>query len=62
MKDVQGGGFQEIDTFEIAVPFSSDIEDKVYTGNRGIANITLSTDIKCVDVDACNSPESSGTR
>ena len=62
MKDVQGFGFQEIDTFEIMHPFPSDIEEKEYTGARGIANITLSTDIECIDPDACNSPENSGTR
>ena len=61
MKDVQSISFQEIDTFEIALPFPSDIEEKAYTGNRGIGNITLSTDIKCIEPNACNSPESSGT-
>ena len=56
MREDYGGGSQEIDTFEITHSYLSDIHEKEYIGNRGIANITLSTEIKCIDPDACNSP------
>ena len=68
MRDNDGNVFREIDSFKILLSSSSDIEEKEYTGIRGIANITLSTDFKCtcIEPDACNSPpvssESIGTR
>ena len=65
MGDADGSFFKEIDTFHLTLPFPPVIQDKAYTGIRGIANITLSTDFKCIEPDACNSPsvtsESTGT-
>ena len=62
----KGGYSKGIDIFEITFPYPSDIHEKEYTGNRGIANITLSAEIKCIDPDACNSPavssENTGTK
>ena len=66
MRDLAVSTFDEIDTFDITATFPSDNQDKVYTGNRGIANITLSYDIVCIEPDACNkvvaSSELIGTR
>ena len=56
MRDDDGSKSREIDTFVIAYPFLSGIQEKEYTGNRGIANITLSIDFKCIEPDACISP------
>ena len=47
--------FREIDTFAITVPFLSGIQEQEYTGDRSVANVILSADIKCIDPDACNS-------
>ena len=44
----------EIDTFDITVNFPSDHQEQVFIGNRGIANITLTYDLICIDPDACN--------
>ena len=41
----------EIDTFDITVNFPSDNQEQVFTGNRGIANITLTYDLICVESD-----------
>ena len=46
---------REIDTFAITVSFPFGIQVQEYTGDRGIANITLWSDILCTDPDACNS-------
>ena len=66
MRDKDGNSFREIDSFIILLSSSSDIQEKEYTGRRSISNITLSTDLKCIEPDACNSPpvssESTGTR
>ena len=59
MGDADGNSLQEIaidvDTFDITLPFSSIpvIQDMAYTGKRGIVRITLSTDFKCIEPDAC---------
>ena len=53
MRDDDGSSFREIDTFEIMVPFPSGNQEEVFTGNKGIANITLSYDIIFVEHDVC---------
>ena len=47
--------FGEIDTVVIAILFPYEIQEQVYTGDRGIVNITLSSDITCIAPDDCNS-------
>ena len=59
MGDVDGNSFKEIDTFHVTLHSPPVIRDTLYTGNRGIANITLSTDFECIEPDACNSPSAS---
>ena len=54
MRDDDGSCFREIDTFDITAAFPSDNEHPVFTGNRGIANITLTYDLICIESDACN--------
>ena len=49
----------EIDTFDITATFPSDNEEQVFTGNRGIANITLTYDLTCIEPDACNTTAAS---
>ena len=44
----------EIDTFDITVTFPSDNQEQVFTGNRGIATITLKYDLICIEPNACN--------
>ena len=44
----------EIDTFDITVNFPSDHQEHFFTGNRGIATITLTYDLICIEPDACN--------
>ena len=55
MRDDDGGGSSddEIDTFDITVNFPSDNQEQVFTGNRGIATITLTYDLICIESDAC---------
>ena len=43
----------EIDTFDITVNFPSDNQEHVFTGNRGIANITLTYNLTCIEPDTC---------
>ena len=63
MRDDDEFLLEEIDDFEIILPLPfDDIQEKEYSGNRGIAKITLSTEFKCIEPDACNSSESTGTR
>ena len=45
----------KIDTFVIVIPFPYDIKEQEYIGDSGIVNITLSSDITCIQPDACNS-------
>ena len=45
----------EIDTFSITATFPSDNKEQVFTGNRGLATITLTYDLICIEPDACNS-------
>ena len=45
----------KIDTFNITATFHSDNQEQVFTGNRGIATITLTYDLICIEPDACNS-------
>ena len=49
-----GSSDDEIDTFDITVNFPSDNQEQVFTGNRGIATITLTYDLTCIELDACN--------
>ena len=44
----------EIDTFDITVNFPSDNQEHIFTGNRGIATITLTYDLTCFEPDPCN--------
>ena len=54
MRDEDGEeSFDEIDNFIIAIPIPSANQNKVFTGSRGIANITLSYDIICIEPNAC---------
>ena len=53
MWDDDGNSFDEIDNFQIAIPFPSGNQKEVFTGNRSIANITLSNDIVCIEPNAC---------
>ena len=56
MWDRDDGSFppdDEIDTFDITVNFPSDNQEQVFTGNRGIATITLTYDLICIEPDAC---------
>ena len=53
-EDANDGSFKEIDTFDITATFPSDNQEQVFTGNRGIATITLTYDIICIEPDACN--------
>ena len=55
MKDYDGSSSKEIDTFAITVPFPTGIQEQEYIGDRGIANITLSSYFLCIVPDACNS-------
>ena len=50
-----GASFREIDTFDITATFPSGNQEQVFTGNRGIATITLTYDIICIEPSACNS-------
>ena len=54
MRDDDGNSVREIDTFDITATFPSDNQEQVSTGNRGIASITLTYDLICIDVDAYN--------
>ena len=56
MRDQQGTFSSEIDNFNIAIPFPSGHQEDVFTGNRGIANITLSYDIICLESHSCSTP------
>ena len=53
MRDEDGRSYREIDTFQITIPFASDNQEQVFTGNRGIATITLSYDTICIEPDTC---------
>ena len=55
MRNSDAESFTEIDTFDITVTFPSANQEQVFTGNRGIANITLTYDLICIELDACNS-------
>ena len=48
---------KEIDTFDITATFPSDNQEHVFTGNSGIATITLTYDIICIEPDACNTAD-----
>ena len=54
MRDDDGGSFQVIDSFSINAAFPSDNQEQVFTGYKGIANISLIYDLVCIDPDACN--------
>ena len=53
-EDANDGSFKEIDTFDITATFPSGNQDVVCTGNKGVATITLTYDIICIEPDACN--------
>ena len=53
MREHDGSSFREIDTFDITATFPFDKQEQVFTGNRGIANITLKYDLICIVPDAC---------
>ena len=53
MREYDGDEFREIDTFDITATFTSDNQEQVFTGNRGIANITLKYNLICIVPDAC---------
>ena len=54
MRDEDGNSFDEIDNFQIIIPFpSGNNQEEVFIGNRGIANITLSYDIVCIEPNTC---------
>ena len=53
MRDDDGDSYREIDTFDITATFPSDNQEQVFTGNRGIASITLTYDLICIEPDAC---------
>ena len=55
MKDHERNFDDEIDNFTITFPFPSGIQEQEYTGAKGIANITLSSDIMFFDPNACSS-------
>ena len=52
-EDANDGSFKEIDTLDITATFPSDNQEHVFTGNRGVANITLTYDIICIKPDTC---------
>ena len=47
-------GFSEIDSFLITLPFSSEAQEQVFLGQRGVANITLSAYIVCIEPIICD--------
>ena len=53
MRDDDKSSFREIDTFDITATFPFNNQPKVFTGNRGIASITLTYDLFCIEPDAC---------
>ena len=53
MRDKDGSSFEEIDNFNITIPFSSGNQEETFTGNSGIAKITLRYDIHCIEPDVC---------
>ena len=53
-EDAGCGSFHEIDTFNINATFPSDNQEQVFIGKRGIATITLTFELICIDPDACN--------
>ena len=53
MADDAGGPFQEIDSFDITIPFPSGNQEEIFTGNEGIASIIMSYDIICTEPDSC---------
>ena len=53
MRNDDGDSYREIDTFNITVNFPSDNQEQVFTGKRGIATITLTYNLICVEPDAC---------
>ena len=59
MKDVDENSFEEIDNFKIAISVSSGNQEEVFKGNRGIANITLSYDVICMEPNACTTTATS---
>ena len=52
MGDEDGNSFDEIDNFQITIPFPSGNQKEIIVGNRGIATITLSYDIICMEPNA----------
>ena len=61
MRDYDGFFSTEIDSFDIMATFPSDNQEQVFTGNRGIANITLTYDLICIEPDACNTTVASSS-
>ena len=55
MREDNGNSYNEIDNFDITIPLPSDNQEEVFTGNGGIASITMSYDV------VCNEPDSSTT-
>ena len=53
MRDNDGTSLDEIDNFDITIPFPSGNQEETFTGNSGIANITLRYEITCTEPDAC---------
>ena len=51
MKDDAANSIDEIDNFDITIPFPSGNQEEIFTGNRGIAKITLRYDIICIEPD-----------
>ena len=56
MRDAAWGSIydNEIDDFNIVVPFPSGNHEEVLLGNNGIGAITLRYDIICIKPDPCN--------
>ena len=53
MRDYAGSSFYEIDNFDVTIPFPSGNQVEIFTGNRGIASITMSYNIICTEPDSC---------
>ena len=53
MRNSDAESFTEIDRFHIMVTFPSANQEQVFTGNKGIANITLTYDLTCIEPDTC---------
>ena len=59
MRDDNAHRFWDIDLFNVELPIASESQHQVYTGENGIASITLSHELQCVVPDNCNTYDTS---